>query len=310
MNTLKPRHMHMAAGAFALVGLFAAAPSRADDQYRGGVIQNTSIERITSLAHQLEEAAEHASEQAKALQAGYRGFRRDTKFLKSIDHFADRARRFHERLESYRTRPWNVDEEIEHLTRDARNVQRRLQRARSIDRHTVEDWSRSLELLSQMSAEARRGTGYASNSPYGTRDSGRDYPGDNRYPDSGNDPHRSTESHDRYGYGNTGDLRQLAYELDRRAARASQLAGGNSGYGRYDDYSDIRRFSEQAREFRTLVDQNRMSQSQLRSEVNELLEDAQDAYENLRRANISRELSNEWDAVVQILNRMRELVIA
>ncbi len=310
MKTLKSRHTRILAGALALAGLFAAAPAaRADDESRRGVLNNTSYERMTALSHQLDEFARHANEQAQAQQAGYRGFRRDTKFLKSIDHFADRARRFHERLETYRTQPWNVDEEIEHLVRDARNVQKRLQRARFVDQHTAQDWNRGLNILSQMSAEYRSGTGYASNSPYGSRDSGHAYPGETRYPDTGYDPHRSTGSHDRYGYGNTTDLRQLAYELDQRAARASDLAG-RSSYGRSDYNSDLRRFSEQARSFRALVDQNRLTRSQLRSQVNELLEDAQDAYDGLRRSNVSRELSTEWDAVVQILNRMRELVVA
>lgn len=313
MKTLKTRHTRILVGALALAGLFATAPvARADDEGRRGVLSSTSIERITSLAHRLEEFAQHANEQAQAQQAGYRGFRRDTKFLKSIDHFADRARRFHQRLESYRTQPWNVDEELEHLIRDARNVQKRLQRARFVDQHTVQDWNQGLNILSQMSTEYRSGTGYPSNSPYGSRDSrdsGHAYPGESGRPNTGYDPHRSTGSHDRDGYGNTTDLRQLAYELDQRAARASDLAG-RSSYGRSENNSDLRRFSEKARSFRALVDQNRLTRSQLRSEVNELLEDAQDAYDDLRRSNISRELSNEWDGVVQILNRMRAIVIA
>jgi len=310
MKTLKARHTRILAGALALAGLFAAAPAaRADDQSRRGVLNNTSYERMTALSHQLDEFAQHASEQAKARQAGYRGFGRDTKSLKSIDPFADRARRFHERLESYRTQPWNVDEEIEHLVRDARDVQKRLQRARFVDQHTVQDWNQGIGILNQMAAEYRSGTGYASNSRYGSRDSGHAYPGGTDYPNTGSDPHRSTGSDDRYGYGNSTDLRQLAYELEQRAARASDLAG-RSAYGRNDYNSDIRRFSEQARSFRALVDQNRLTRSQLRSEVNDLLEEAQDAYDGLQRTNVSRELSNEWAAVVQILNRMREIVIA
>lgn len=308
MKTLKARHTRMLAGALALAGLFAAAPAaRAQHESRRGVLNNTSYERMTALSHQLDEFARHANEQAQAQQAGYRGSRRDPKFLKSIDHFADRARRFHERLETYRTQPWNVDEEIEHLVRDARNVQTRLQRARFVDQHTAQDWNQGIGILNQMAAEYRSGTGYASNTPYGSRDSGHAYPGETGYPNTGNDPHSSTGSYDRYGYGNATDLRQLAYELEQRAARARDLAG-RSGYGR--NNSDIQRFSEQARSFRALVDQNRLTRSQLRSEVNELLEDAQDAYDGLQRTNVSRELSNEWAAVVQILNRMRAIVVA
>ena len=282
MKTLKARHTRILAGALALAGLFAAAPAaRADDQSRRGVLNNTSYERMTALSHQLDEFAQHAREQAQARQAGYRGFGRDTKFLKSIDHFADRARRFHERLESYRAQPWNVDEEIEHLVRDARDVQKRLQRARFVDQHTVQDWNQGIGILNQMAAEYRSGTGYASNSRYGSRDSGHAYPGGTDYPNTGSDPHRSTGSDDRYGYGNSTDLRQLAYELEQRAARASDLAG-RSAYGRNDYNSDIRRFSEQARSFRALVDQNRLTRSQLRSEVNDLLEEAQEDRKSTR----------------------------
>ena len=100
------------------------------------------------------------------------------------------------------------------------------------------------------------------------------------------------------------DLRQLAAELDERAARASQLSTGYTGYS-----SDIRRFSEQARDFRDQVETNRMSRSELRSEVNQLLDDAQNAYSELRQRNVTREVADEWDRIVQILNRMRALAV-
>jgi hypothetical protein len=253
-------------------------------------------------AHELDEVARHASEQARAQQGGYRGYRRDTKFLKSIDHFADRAERFHERMDTYRTQPWNVDDEIEHLLRDARNVQNRLRRARFVDQHTVADWDQAVRLLNQMASEYRTGI-----SPYGTRYPGESYPGDYGHsPGSVPNPHGTGTYDDRYGdYGRSGDIRQLARELDERAARANDLAGRyNYGYA-----TSLRHFSEQARYFRDQVETGRLSGSELRSQVNHLLEDAQRAQEELRRTRVSSDLAAEWDGVVRVLTRMRDLAI-
>ena len=91
----------------------------------------------------------------------------------------------------------------------------------------------------------------------------------------------------------------MAAELDQRAARASQLANGYSGFS-----PDVTHFSEQARDFRDQVESNRMGRSELRAEVNHLLEDAQSAYAELRQRNVSSQVADEWSAIVEILNRM------
>jgi hypothetical protein len=302
--------------AVALFGILAMAPAtQAQPRARQDRVTNAGYQRMRQFARQLDLLAQDANRQAQADQAGYRGIRRDTKFLRSIDHFAQRTRQFRARMETYRARAWNVDEEIEHLLRDAREVQTRINRARYADARTRQDWAEVVDLLDNLRSEYLYGGRSVGNNRRGN--SPNRYPGtsddrDGRVYDDRDgrvyDDRDGRVYDDRVGRYGTNDLRQLAIELDQRAARASQLAGGSTGYGRYDDYNDIREFSEQAREFRTLVDRNRLTQSQLRSEVNELLEDAQDAYDDLRRANISRELSMEWDAVVEILNRMRQFV--
>lgn len=290
----------------ALFALLTLAPAvQAQPRARQDGVTNAGYQRMRQYARQLDELAREANRQAQADQAGYRGIRRDTKFLNSIEHFARRASEFRARMETYRARAWNVDEEVEHLLRDARNVQTRIGRARYADARTRQDWAEVVNLLDHLRNEYLNGG-------RSVRDN-RNNP--NRYPGTYDDRDRRVYDdrdgrvYDDDAYGAT-DLRRLAHELDQRAARASQLAAGSSGYGRYNDYSDIREFSEQARSFRALVDQNRLTRSQLRSEVNELLEEAEDAYDDLRRTNVSRELSNEWDAVVQILNRMRAIVVA
>lgn len=305
------RHRGILFLAVALFTFLAVAPAaQSQPRARQDRVTNAGYQRMRQYARQLDELAREANRQAQADQAGYRGIRRDTKFLKSIDHFAKRAREFRARMETYRARAWNVDEEVEHLLRDAREVQTRIGRARYADARTRQDWAQVVNLLDHLRDEYLHGGRRVRDDRYrypGTYDDrdGRVYDDrDGRVYDD-----RDGRVYDDYAYGTT-DLRQLAYELDQRAARASQLAGGSSGYGRYNDYSDIREFSEEARSFRALVEQNRLTRSQLRSEVNELLEEAEDAYDDLRRTNVSRELAVEWDAVVQILNRMRAIVVA
>jgi len=312
MKTLKTRHTGVVAIGIALAGFFAvsaAASAQYPNEYRNrGRLESRSYERMRQYAHQLDGLAQHAREQAHAQQGGYRGFRRDTKFLRSIDHFADRTDRFHERMDTYQTQPWAVDDEINHLLTDARNVQYRLRRARFVDEHTVEDWNNVVDLLNRMSAEYRAGIGYGGGRWRNRRNeppSSVPPPGTYREPNPNEPPppdYREGQGNYRRGQG---DLRQLAVELDERAARASQLAGGYSGYS-----PNVAHFSEQARSFRGLVEQNRINGPELRSQVNHLLEDAQSAQQELTRrpGTVSREVADEWNAIVQILTRMRDSV--
>src|SRR2546427_984584 len=302
MKTLKARHTGVLAIGVALAGFFAV-PAVASAQYpndyrnRGRAMESRSYERMRQYAHQLDELAQHAREQALAQQGGYRGFRRDTKFLRSIDHFAARTAQFHERMDTYQTQPWAVDDEINHLLSDARNVQYRLRRARFVDEHTVEDWNNVVGLLNRMAAEYRTGIGSGGR----WRNRGDAYP--NAAPPRGGyqEPYGSRPPAD-YRQGQ-GDLRQLASELDTHAARASQLAGGYPGFS-----PGVRSFGNSVQNFRSMVENNRMSGPELRTEVNRLLQNAQSAQQELSRGNASREVADEWNAIVQILTRMRDSV--
>jgi hypothetical protein len=292
-------------GSFAMVTAASAQYPDARGGYRRRAMATRSYDRMRQYARQLDELAREANRQAQSQQPGYRGFRRDTKFLREINQFAARASQFRIRMDTYQTRPWNVDDELAGLLQDARDVERRIRRARFVNRRTIADWNRAVSLLNQMTTEYQAGIGYRNRYPGGETqvvvpDPGVDYRNDP-------DPRvgRDGRYRDEYGeYEGSTDLRQLAAELDQRAARASQLATGYTGYS-----SDIRRFSEQARDFRAQVESNRMSRSEMRDEVNQLLEDAESAYSELRQRNVSRQVADEWDAIVQILIRMRDLAV-
>jgi hypothetical protein len=317
MKIFEARHAGLPALGIALAGFFgvsaaASAQYPSEDRYQGRVLETQSYERMRQYAHELDGLAQHAREQAHAQEGGYRGFRRDTKFLRSIDHFADRTDRFHEQMDTYQTQPWAVDDEIDHLLRDARNVQYRLRRARFVDRHTAEDWNNVVGLLNRMAAEYRAGIGYGSPDAYGNRYPGNaypghpapTYPGEYGHPAPGSvpDPHRPGGT---YGYGQATDLRELAHELDERAARAASLAGRYNFSG--ESASNIQHLSEQARFFHDQIDNNRLGGSELRAQLVHLLEDAQSAQDEMRRMNVGPDLADEWNAIVQILTRMRDL---
>jgi hypothetical protein len=298
-KTLKARSAGFLALAFACcVSLATSSLALAQVQvqvrvpggYRGDTVSRASYERMRRWARELEELAAHANQQAQADQAGYRGFRRDTNFLKSIDHFARRAREFRLKMDSYRTRPWNVDDEIQHLLRDAREVQTRLRRARFADSHTREDWNQVVDLLNRTLNEYR--------TPGRYRD---DRYADGRYRSG----YPDARPNDRF-YDST-DLRQLAQELDDRATRVAQMTDRYDS--RYGSFSELRRFSDEARDFRDAVDGRQFSRSELRSRVNRLLQDAQDAHNEISRSRLSSNVVAEWDGIVPVLDRMRDLIV-
>ena len=290
-KTVKGRYPGLLALALACCGAFAmtaVADAQVAERYRRDTLSRASYNRMRQWARELDQVAAYANRQAQADQAGYRGFRRDGNFLASIRNFARHAREFRSRMDTDRTRPWNVDEELARLLRDARNVQRRIERARFVDASTRRDWTRVVDLLNRMIDEYRTPRRYR----------------DDRYADGryrGGYP--ETDRNDRY-YGST-DLRQLAQELDDRAARVTQITD-RYGYG---SFSELRRFSDEAREFRDAVDSRQFSHSELRSRVNRLLQDAQDAHDEISRSRVSSRVATEWDGIVRVLDRMRDLVV-
>jgi hypothetical protein len=319
-KTLKARHAGVLAIGIALAGFFAVSavasaqyPNENRDRRRAMIQQN--YDRMRQYARELDDLAQNANRQAQAQQFGYRGFRRDSNFLREINRFAQHAREFRTRMDTYQTSPWNVDDEIASLMNEARNVETRIRRARFVDRRTVANWNRTVSLLNQMASEYQAGMGgrwrgNRGDGRYGDRGyanpNSAPPPGTYREPNA-NEPPPPPDS--RQGQGDwrrgQGDLRQLASELDQRAARASQLAGGYSGFS-----PEIRRFSDSARNFRAMVENNRMNGPELRTEVNRLLQDAQSAHEELTRrpGTVSREVADEWDGIIQILTRMRDSV--
>jgi len=293
--------------ALASATLAAAAPAMLQAQTaryenRTGSLTRSSYDRMRRFARELDERAREANDHARHDQSDL--YRRDTKFLRSVDDFARKAAQFRSRMDANQTRPWNVDEELQRLTKEARDVQQRIRRARFADAHTRQEWDRVVALLGRMVSEYRGDTTVAD------RD-GRRYP-DDVYRDRDGSYGRdgSYERDGRYGYpdrdGTASDVRGLARELEERAYRTAELSRNRVpfGYG----YGDaVGRFASEARAFRGEVDDNRMTRQQLRTSVERLLQEAERAQSDLSRTGVSREVRAEWDGVVETLQQIRQV---
>ena len=103
---------------------------------------------------------------------------------------------------------------------------------------------------------------------------------------------------DRYA---TMDWPQLVGEFDNRVSRASALAARSD----LDEVAgEIARFKDKARDFDTSVAS--LSSEERREAIDRLLEDAQKTQRNLARRHVSADLTTEWNAVVDLLVRLRD----
>ena len=202
-------------GAAALALAAPAAMQAQDVRYRDGGtrLPRAGYDRMRQMAQQLDAMARQANDQARYDQSDQ--YRRNTKFLRSIDEFARAAAQFRAHMNTYQTRPWNVDEELQRLIKEARDVQTRIRRARFADARTRETWDRVVSLLQRMTSEYRNGTRLA-------EADGRYRDGDFRDRD-----YRDAGYRDDGGYYQS-DVSQLARELDERANRLVEV-GRRSG---------------------------------------------------------------------------------
>lgn len=283
-------------GAFLLTGAIAA---RAHG--RQGTLSERGYQEINRLAHELDEVASHANDQAQHEQVWIYGH--DRTFLRSIARFADRAERFHERMDTYQAQPWQVDDELRQLIHDARDVQSRVQHSRSVDEHTVADWNRVVQILNQMirvyqADVARRswgawggyGSRYGAPSPPPLDRSAPGYP--DRPPDRG-------------------QLAALARDLTERADRIYYSATAVVGAFQVDQsqratVDSFRHFRDQARGFRERVEAG-LDASGLAAQANHLAQDAREADARLQQNSAFRQLQGEWQEAMRLVNQIRAM---
>lgn len=115
----------------------------------------------------------------------------------------------------------------------------------------------------------------------------------------------------RYSYSRE-EFARLAHELDDRASRAHEVAeerAASHGPGEQEFFVRIHHFSDRARAFHRRYEEGDIRDpARLRAELQRLLEDARETDQAIRRASVFREVWQEWQGVVRVLQRMLEVV--
>ncbi|MCA1580964.1 MAG: hypothetical protein LC796_06110 [Acidobacteria bacterium] len=299
----KNRTTALLGAGFALLFL-AAGTARGDHD----TLSDRGYQQMRQFAHELDEQAQHANDQAQHQGVWFYGH--DPRFLRSINSFANRANRFHDRMDDYRTAPWQVDDELRLILRDARAVQYRLRRSRNADRHTVGDWNQVVILLNQM---IRVYQSDLARNQYGAPEP--QYRDEHVAPPAGSGYYSNDRSNDRYEVGrpegrgyDREQVAALAHELAERSARLSSLTSQLTGRYRDDEgrrgtVEAIEHFAQQADAFHERYERG-LSPEDVRGNVDHLWQDGREADRQFRQMDIP-ELRSEWAGMMQLLSRLR-----
>ncbi|MDQ6894583.1 MAG: hypothetical protein M3167_18155 [Acidobacteriota bacterium] len=303
MFTSTRRGAAAAVVALAAVLLMAA---RLEAQPTLRTLSERGYERIRAMSDDLDRAAQHAADAAQHSRSSFYGSDRD--FQRAIANFARRAHGFNARMANYRARPWQVDDELAGLLADARSVEARVQQSRRQDRHVLEDWSRTVDLLNQMidvyKEDLGRG-GYRDRRPHdhdGVPDgTHRDEPGRTEGPayrdDQGYRGGRSSVA---------GLVSDVSDRANRLAQRARQLAGPIPADERQRNaWQAIQKLAQDASALGVRIDREGQVRD-LRPAVAELNAEAAEADRQMRAGNVFPELKSQWADLMQSIQRLRE----
>ena len=291
----------LAWSAFLLAGV-AAARARGPQ----GALSERGYQEESRLAHELDEVAGHANEQAQH----ERVYRNNRTLLRSVARFADRAQRFHERMDAYRAQPWQVDGELRRLVRDARDIQSRVQHSRSVHEHTVADWNRAVQILNQMIRVYRADLdrrSWGAWDGYGTRYGAPPPPS----PDHSGSRHADRPSVKGDRPLDRGQLAALARDLAERADRIYNYATAASGPFQADPrrratLDALLHFRDQARGFHEGVDSG-LNASGLAANANHLAQDAREADARLQQSSAFPQVQGDWQEAMRLANQIRAI---
>lgn len=297
--------------------LFCSAQAQAQPSTR--TLSERGYERLRAMSDDLDRAAQHAADAAQHSRSPFYASDRD--FQRAVSNFARRAHGFDVRMANYRSRPWQVDDELAGLVADARSVEARIQQSRRRDPHVLDDWSRTVELLNQMIEIARddmdRG-GYRDRGP-------RPYDRDQRPSDRDARPEsRDGYSRDERGgraegpayrdeRGNEGgraSLARLVSDVSERANRLSERAKQLAGAFPVDQrqrnaWLAIQKLAQDASALGARIDREGQPRD-VRSSVAQLNAEAADADRQMKQGNVFPELKSQWADLMQSLQRLRE----
>jgi hypothetical protein len=256
---------------------------------------------MRALAHYLDERADYAADEAarRARDANPR----ERRSLWALQHFSGQARNFHQRMDNYVERPWNLPNEVRELNAEARRVNQRM-RAAGVFRETWTSWSAVLDALGRMNrllAGQRVSVPPAHRTEWG--DYQRDYAPWSRggYGDM---------SGDRLVGGRLQEFRQLADRLETETARARDDAEyvGRASARNAMVSREIGRLSQHASALQNRTQSSALDKSDVAPTVRTLLSDARRTDRSLRSSSAFNELRSTWTSVIRTLEQMDDMV--
>jgi hypothetical protein len=106
-------------------------------------------------------------------------------------------------------------------------------------------------------------------------------------------------------------MRALAHYLDERADHAAEQAVESSHHGRHNEkklVDAVSHFAQQARAFHDRMDRYADVPWEVPDEVDHLNDDARKVNDRIRRAHVFEHTWDDWDAVLDVLDRMNRLL--
>jgi hypothetical protein len=296
----------------AIIAVGGASTALAQRYYDSGpnrALSRPAYEEMRQLAQQLDKEAHEANDAARNEQ--FFVYRRDATLRRSVANFARRADQFNYRMSTYMTRPWQVDDELRNLLSTARDVQYRVQNSRYVDQNVVGEWSEAINVLNRMRelyrADLRGEYGrYGNPQPYENQPYGNPPP-----PYHGEYAPPAHPPVGNYGYSRE-QLATLAHELEDRATRAHELAerlATNGGPREQEFFETIHHFNDEARDFHQRVESGSLANpNEIRAEASHLLDDARATDARMRQNNVFPGVWREWQAAMQTLQSILNLV--
>ena len=315
-------------GSAALLSLFVcpaltqAAQISIRTGHRTNQLDGDRFETMRSLAHYLDQGVQYTLEEATNALANSRNGR-DRAFVNALGNFARRTDSFHERMDTYRANPWDVDSEVRDLLSEARRTNGRMRRISAV-RDLYDDWASVVDDVNRMQRllagedvqvppahtewGAREGPDQGEYGQGGHDHGARHDEGQEGLLRRGNDDARGYRTSEITGQ-DLAELRDLSHDLDTQARRALDIAERDqAGRSRANApiLADLRHFVSQTASLHQRTDAERLDPRDFGSLVNHLLEDARAADRSMREARVF--IGNEWQQTIRILERMDAIV--
>jgi hypothetical protein len=275
------------------------------------MLKEPSYRELRRLAERLDLKARLAADQGAHDRS--RLYRRDNDFVQAAVDFSRRASQLNERLAGYRARPWNVDDDLRALLRDARDVRDRVRRSRFTDEHVAGDWNEIVGTLDQMMRVSRSPDGQIDFGGSPRPEGGGPPRGVQERDPRGNPPPPPDQHRDEYGERlsppgppDSREVAGLARELEDRAGRAHAVAQRVAAQGPYrrEFFQSIRDFHDQVVAFRRSVESGVGDRRQIRAEADRLLDSARRTDQSMRQSRAFPEVWPEWQAAIGVLQRI------